>query len=119
MKFKKKDIDKLINILQAKKKELKYYDDDTLFEIIDKNTFICTWKEPERYVVKANNSKEGKILGKYVAKQYNQTQWLDKDINQNYYLHIDCGNYKHGNLEIQEYHEEITFEEFEKYIINK
>lgn len=119
MKFRKRDIDKIINILQIKKEELKEFDDNIQFEIINNKLLIHAWKEPTEFAVKANNEIEGKLLGEYVDNKYKQHQWLKSEVNTQFYLHIRNGNYWKGDYEVEKDFVELSFNEFQEYILNK
>jgi len=113
MKLRKQDIDKLIDILQNKKKELESEQDNYIFEFIgakERDEFVL----PEKWAIKQNKEE----INNYFNKLQNKHFYESIDDNQYFHNPPYAAHYR-LNRSILESYTEITFEQFKKYVLNE
>lgn len=124
MRFKISDIDRIIQILQDKKRELKD-NKSTWFELTDKGIVEDNWNYPEKWCIKWGNKNQFDIIRSYFKDNNLEFTWNHSrpelhneaySTNDNRYIGADE---KRLNQFLKDGYQLITFEEFEKYIINK
>lgn len=122
MKFKKKDIDNIINILNKLKEETKDIPEDHFIEfkdsrIISEPDFVLS----NKWCIKAENKEQAEIIFKY-HNSFPSRCW---DVNNNHHvdLYAFYGVRKDGGPDSGTNHrqgyQELTFEQFKKYILNE
>ena len=73
---------------------------------------------PEKWCVIATNNEEAKIMKPYANKMQNGDGW-SIDNSQSYYLHIFNNSYQSGYRQKNKDFTEITFKQFERWVLNK
>lgn len=126
MKIKKEDIDRIISILNNKKKELNE-EESFIFKSDNLKYLEKQFQIPKNYYLPlAKNEYEADIIYDFIVNRINKENkgsWKKEHVYQ-YHLVVSGGIYETGHrTPIQNYkyknYIKVSFEDFEKYIYNK